>query len=295
MPSNKANRKIVEDYLESIKEKNLSAGTIKTYRFIADNLPFSITLAQKTIVTKLKDLYQNPNTLQLYLNLVILVRRFKDLPTDQLIKLRNGLKDDIKKIRNEKLDKLDDELPTLDYLKERLDKQEKVRYLVNYLFINHGLRNSDLDLLFVDKIPESSSDNLISFSNKGKTKVAIVINRYKTVRAHGKKSINIDDKRFIKELKDMELQHGQPVVQRKNGDRMTNVSTLNDRLKTLSIDKLGQNKIFKIVIRNLLNNNDFEKLDQYSRDRGTGYETLLKSYNLHMKAEDGSSEDEAQE
>ena len=292
MPSKKTNKQIVEDYLVSIKEKGLSKGTMTTYKNIADNLPFSVMMAQKTLIKKLKELYSNPNTLQLYLNMIILVRRFKDEPTDQLVKLRNGLKDEIKKSRIEKLDKLDDELPTLDYLRDKLEKLEKVRYIVNYLFINHGLRNKDLNMIYVDKLPEESDDNLIAFANKSKTKAAIHINKYKTAKAHGRKRNNIMDKRFIKELKAMDLKDGDPVVQRKNGERMTKVSTLNDRLKTLSIDKLGQNKIFKIVIRNLLNNNNFEKLDQYSKDRGTGYETLLKSYNLKAS---GSSDIESVE
>ena len=48
-----------------------------------------------------------------------------------------------------------------------------------------------------------------------------------------------------------------------------------------AIDKLGQNKLVKIVIKDLLNNKSFDTLEQMSKDRGTSLDILLKSYNLH--------------
>ena len=56
---------------------------------------------------------------------------------------------------------------------------------------------------------------------------------------------------------------------------------MNDKILKLTIDRLGQNKLVKIVVKDLLNNKNFEKLDQISKDRGTSLEVLLKSYNLH--------------
>jgi hypothetical protein len=49
----------------------------------------------------------------------------------------------------------------------------------------------------------------------------------------------------------------------------------------MTIDKLGQNKMVKVVIKDLLNTKAFDKLEQLSRDRGTSMAVLLKSYNLY--------------
>jgi len=67
----------------------------------------------------------------------------------------------------------------------------------------------------------------------------------------------------------------------KNGDKISNIITFNDKILKLTIDRLGQNRLVKIVVKDLLNKKDFEKLDSISKDRGTSLEVLLKSYNLH--------------
>jgi hypothetical protein len=145
------NSDLVAKYLEHIKtEKNLSQGTITTYTNIAKSLDFSILLSQRVLIKKLKDLYSNPNTLQLYLNMLILIRRHNDEPTDLLVKLRNGLRDEITKTRRENLTELDDKLPSHEYLMEQLDDMTGVRYIINYLIINHALRNKDINLKIVD-------------------------------------------------------------------------------------------------------------------------------------------------
>ena len=51
----KNNAELVKEYLEHIKQKkSVSAGTIKTYENIGNNLPFSLLLSQSLIEKKLK-------------------------------------------------------------------------------------------------------------------------------------------------------------------------------------------------------------------------------------------------
>jgi hypothetical protein len=100
MPKKKTNTELIDKYIVKVQdEKKVSEGTIKTYKNIASNIPFNILSSQPTIINKLKDLYDNPNTLQLYLNLIILVRRENNEETDKLIKLRNSLREQITKTR----------------------------------------------------------------------------------------------------------------------------------------------------------------------------------------------------
>lgn len=288
MPKKKTNKELIDKFLEDHqKEKKVSEGTLKTYKNIGDNLPFNILSSQPTIIKKLKELYENPNTLQLYLNMIILVRRYNEEETDKLIKLRNSLKDEIIKNRKENLTKLDESLPNADKVFEELDKLSGLRYIINYLMMHHALRNKDINLKFVKSIPENKDENYLM--HKGR--VHLNINDYKTEKSHGSKNIKISDARFIKELKSLDLKDGDYLIAMKNGDKIKNVSTFNDKILNLTIDKLGQNKLTKIVIKDLLNNKSFDKLEQLSNDRGTSLSVLLKSYNL----ENGVSNDDKKE
>ena len=178
MPKKMTNGNIVNEYLEHIKkEKKLSPQTLKTYDNIGNNLPFNILTSQSTILKKLKDTYDNPNTLALYLNMIILIRKYKNEEIEKLIKFRNTLSESIKKERKNNLDILDDSLPSFDKIKSELNNLSGIQYLINYMMINHGLRNKDLNLRFVKSIPEETDENLIKI--KGKTAL-LNINSYKT-------------------------------------------------------------------------------------------------------------------
>lgn len=279
MPKKVLNNDLVKKYLEHIKnEKKVSEQTIKTYENIGKNIPFNLLNSQPTIIKKLKDLYDNPNTLQLYLNMIILVRKFNNEEVDKLIKFRNSLSDSIKQTRKDNLDKMDDKLPSLDHIKDSLDELTGIRYVINYIMVNHGLRNKDLNLKFVKVLPEDKEENYIM--QKGKN-VILNINDYKTDKTHGTKEIKITNSKFLKELKSLNLNDGDYLIPMKNGDKISNIITFNDKILKLTIDRLGQNRLVKIVVKDLLNKKDFEKLDSISKDRGTSLEVLLKSYNLH--------------
>ena len=279
MPKKVLNNDLVKKYLEHIKnEKKVSEQTIKTYENIGKNIPFNLLNSQPTIIKKLKDLYDNPNTLQLYLNMIILVRKFNNEEVDKLIKFRNSLSDSIKQTRKDNLDKMDDKLPSLDHIKDSLDELTGIRYVINYIMVNHGLRNKDLNLKFVKVLPEDKEENYIM--QKGKN-ILLNINDYKTDKTHGTKEIKINNCKFLKELKSLNLKDGDYLIPMKNGDKISNIITFNDKILKLTIDRLGQNRLVKIVVKDLLNKKDFEKLDSISKDRGTSLEVLLKSYNLH--------------
>ncbi len=279
MPKKVLNNDLVKKYLEHIKnEKKVSEQTIKTYENIGKNIPFNLLNSQPTIIKKLKDLYDNPNTLQLYLNMIILVRKFNSEEVDKLIKFRNSLSDSIKQTRKDNLDKMDDKLPSLDHIKDSLDELTGIRYVINYIMVNHGLRNKDLNLKFVKVLPEDKEENYIM--QKGKN-ILLNINDYKTDKTHGTKEIKINNSKFLKELKSLNLKDGDYLIPMKNGNKISNIITFNDKILKLTIDRLGQNRLVKIVVKDLLNKKDFEKLDSISKDRGTSLEVLLKSYNLH--------------
>ena len=284
MPKRSTNLELLLQYIDSV-EKTISEQTKKTYTQISNNLPFSVLISQPTIIKKLNELYPNPNTKSLYLNMIILVRRKNQEPTDKLIKYRNSLRDDIIKIRKDKMSQTKSTLPSYSDIMMRLNELGGIRYIINYLFINHGLRNKDVNLKIVTKLPKEKEDE--NYLVLGKKHVKLDINDYKTDKTFGNKQIIITDKKFIDELKSLKLNHNDYLLAKKNGEKLK-LSSFNEKIISLSIDKLGEAKIFKILIGHLLDKKDFNKIEELVGSRGTSMTTILKSYNIYSNSDNDS-------
>jgi len=282
MPKKKTNKELLLSFIDSIKN-NVSPQTQKTYLQISNTLPISILTTQSTIIKKLNELYNNPNTKALYLNMIILVRRHNEEETDKLIKFRNSLRDDIIKIRKEKMTETKKDLPSYNELMEKLNDMNGVKYIINYLFMIYGLRNKDVNLKVVAKLPKDKNDENYLVYNKSKTQLDI--NDYKTDKTFGNKSIIIKDKKFNQELKNLKLPDNSYLIRKKNGDKLK-MSSFNERILNMSIDKMGEAKIFKVLIAHLLDKKDFTKIEQLVSSRGTSISTIMKSYNIYNNGDD---------
>ena len=280
MPKKKTNSELLKSYIES--RDNITEQTKKTYTHIANNLPFNVLTSQQTIIKKLNDLYENPNTKSLNLNMIILVRKHNEEETDKLIKFRNSLRDDIIKIRKEKMTETKNNLPSYNEIMGKLDDLKGINYLINFLFLKHGLRNKDINLIYVKKLPTEKEDE--NYLVHKKNKVVLDINDYKTDKSFGSKTIDITDDRFIKELKYINAKDNTYIISKKNGEKLK-LSSFNERLLNLSIDKLGEAKLFKILIAHLLDKKDFKKIEELVNSRGTSMNTIMKSYNIHNNDE----------
>ena len=277
MPKKKTNAEILLSYIETIKDK-VSPQTQKTYLQISNTLPFNVLTSQPTIIKKLNELYKNPNTKALYLNMIILVRRHNKDETDKLIKFRNSLRDDIIKLRKERLGEAKNDLPIYNELLGKLDGLKGLGYIVNYIFLKHGTRNKDINLKYVLKLPKQKEDENYLVYNKNK--IVLDINDYKTDKTFGSKSIIINDKKFIEELKSLNLKDGEYLISKKNGDKLK-MSSFNERILNMTIDKLGEAKLFKVLIADLLGKKDFSKIEELVNSRGTSISTIMKSYNIY--------------
>ena len=123
---------------------------------------------------------------------------------------------------------------------------------------------------------EKLEENYIQLN---KDKITLTISNYKTSNKYGTKKIIINDTRFINEFKNMNLDNEEYILSKKDNSKISNVSTFNEKILKLSIDKLSQ-KLVKIYIKHLLKENDFKKLEEASKNRGTSLSVLLTSYNL---------------
>ena len=274
--SKKTNIDLMNEYIE--KQDKISDQTKKTYLQTAKTLPFNITTSQPTIIKKLKELYNNPNTLSLYLNMIILVRRHLNLEHEKLIKLRNDLRDAIIKLRKENMTSTKSELPNYNEINEKLNELVGIRYILNYLLITYGLRNKDINLLYVNKLPSNKEDE--NYLVQTKNSIKLDINDYKTDNTFGNKSITITDKKFKDELNKLNLKDNTYILPKRDGSKLK-VNSFNDKVLSLTIDGLGETKIFKILVKHLLDKKDFNKLEDLVNSRGTSLSTIMKSYNVY--------------
>ena len=277
MPKKKNNTSdLVNQYLEE-SDRKISDTSKKTYKGIGENIPFNIqTNSQATIIKKLKELVENPNTQSLYLNLILLVRQHLNEETDKLVKHRNTLREAITELRKSKLGELATNMPNQKELENQLDAMTGIQYIINYLFLHYGLRNKDLNL----KIGKGEGEDENYIYGKGKNSVILEINDYKTDGTYGKKELKIQDKKFIQEFKGLKLNNGDYILSKKNGDKM-GVSTFNEKVKALSINNLGETTIFKVVVADLLEKKDFKRIEDLAKTRGTSLSTIMRSYNIY--------------
>ena len=274
--SKKTNVDLMQEYIE--KQDKISSQTKKTYLQTAKTLPFNITTSQPTIIKKLKELYNNPNTLSLYLNMIILVRRHLNLEHEKLIKLRNDLRDAIIKLRKENMTSTKSELPTYNEINEKLNELVGIRYILNYLLITYGLRNKDINLLYVNKLPSNKEDE--NYLVQTKNSIKLDINDYKTDSTFGNKSITITDKKFKDEINKLNLKDNTYILPKRDGSKLK-LTSFNDKVLSLTIDGLGETRIFKILVKHLLDNKNFSKLEDLVNSRGTSLSTIMKSYNVY--------------
>lgn len=274
--------KIFNELLDSdeFKNKNLSETTIKNYTNTAKNIGFSVALSQPNLIKKIKENYENPNTKSVVLNMIILLRGSKDKDTDKLIKYRNELKKEISTNRKTKLKNKDEQLPTMEYLENQLENLDGIKYIINYLFINYGFRNRDVNFKYVKEIPEDDRENYLSPVRGG---LKMTINEYKTNKLYGTKVYFIRDKDFMKKWKKFKIEDGDYLINNKG--QKYSVSSFNEIVKKNTIDQIGETNIFKIVIRDLLDKNDFKKIDELSLSRGTSTATIMRNYNLKNSTE----------
>ena len=283
------------NYLRNDKKRTLK--TTQTYRlqlnaFIRAGGDLSGEQADILEVIK-KD--KNPNTQSNKLNAVQQYRLYYGMPINQLKKYREVLFNEIKKRTKTTNKQLSDDLPTYKYMVDALKKLTDPRDIyINYLILNHGLRNLDMNTTYYEKEPaDIPTENIIYKDGKG---YMLYITDYKTNKRYGDKKIYIENAQFKRAMKAMNLSDGEPLFKlkiqpwnakrdkdgtggRKAGGKISD-SSFNVQAVARSIDKLGETKIFKIVVLHLMSKKSNEKLTQIAKDRGTSTAVIYEKYNL---------------
>jgi hypothetical protein len=245
-------------------------------------------VSQKKVIEVLKDHFPNINSLQANLNIVVVVRKLYNMPTNELEAFRGNNIQEIKTkiVENNKV--LVETLPEyeklLDHLEELYARGEWRAYVVNYLLIHCQVRNQDLVCDIVTKVSDAkdSNKNFLILQLKLKT-IRFIRNVYKTAKivkpdgddaGYGQLVINLKETKLTNAVKQL-VANGETQL-------IPNTTTLAYTIKKYTYNGLGEGEIFKIVVNHF--RNDPDKLQEIGRNRGTALQTILSFYDIEKKA-----------
>ena len=208
---------------------------------------------------------ENPNTRSNKAFALIRMRRHLKLPTFELETMREDL----------------EKLVSYDELLTKLEGLSGKDYIMNYMWVKHGLRNKDINVAVKRKKPKDITENVIVFNpNLKSPKATYYITDYKTANTYGNKSIVIKDQRFFEELSKLGLKNDQYLFAKQDGTKAT-VNYMNVLASRRSINQYGEGRIAKILIKHLLDTKQYSTIEQISKQRGTALSTIYSSYNLY--------------
>jgi hypothetical protein len=265
--------------------------TIKNYRSqyksIIGFLEKDMTKASEEEIIEAVELLANGNHSNewTYMNLPFMIRELYKQPTDLIQKRREQLKI----LRDVHLSEMKEmqkgTLPSMkiiqDFTKQLYKNKDYKRFIVNFLIINYGVRNKDINV-YITGSPKNANDTSKNYLIVKASQIEWRINEYKTVQTHGSKKIIIKSKPFLEAVKTLPLNtwllsgKETPLAE----------SSLGSTIRKLLFNLLTESDYFKIIMENINTKpNTTELLEYYSRTRGTKYETLLGFYDLSKRGE----------
>jgi len=237
-----------------------------------------IKSSNKKIIKVLNDDKETPaSSKQALLNVAIVIKQTHELKTDELIKFRDTGREKLSEQIATKNIKLEKDLPSLAELKTFMNELYKEKdwdaFLVNYLLINFGVRNQDLDLIItIDKEDIRPNDNYLLVQ---KSTIKYIRYKYKTAESYGAKVNVIRSAKVMKAC--MELLGDEPIallLARNNGKRIAD-NSLNNAVSSKTFDNIGEGKYFKILVKD-----SGKSVAVLSKNRGTAVNTISSNYDV---------------
>ena len=271
------NQTMIDQYFENTTHNKES--TEKLYKQQLQSMVDLINFKarQPTIIKFFKKQYENPNTQSNKLNVMILLRVYHKLKNDKIKEHRDSIFKLIEILRKKNLKELNQNVISYDELVEKLNLMNTKWYLLNYMFVYFGLRNKDTNVIVVDEEPSDKENNYIRLHDD---KITYYINHYKTSSSYKQKKLEVTDPKFINIFKSMDIKNNKYLFQTQD-NLPYNKSSWNTIAARHSIDKLGETRIMKILIKHFIDEKAYSKLTDIQNSRGSSLGTIMKSYNLY--------------
>jgi len=237
--------------------------------------------SQDKLLKLVKEQVSNVNSQQAILNVAILVRKMSNLPTDKIVTYRESNKEqiDIKlKQSNANLQGLPSYQELVDYTDSLYNNKSYVDFIINWLILNHYVRNKDLVFNIVTRKKDmtDNSKNYIWVNIRWK-KLLYIRNDYKTVNTYGTKKQIITEPKVFDAIKKLFY------CQKRDDPECVFIPNLNQvgyYIQKATYKALGESNYIKIILNHHFENKNANILKEISESRGTNINTLLTSYNI---------------
>lgn len=268
---------------------DLSKNTIKSYTSLYSSL--FILLGKEINNAKESEIIEdveilsnkNPSTKWAFINIPIMIFKLYGKNSKKLIEYREKVFIEKKEFLQNKNKEMAIEFPPLDelkiYLDELYDAEKWEQYVLNYLLINYGVRNKDVDVFITSNsaIPDEDKNLLIvrGFS------VDWVRNIYKTAKTYGQKVIKIKDEKFLYAVN--QLPDNSWLLNNK-GNHITDAA-IGKHIVRRTYMGLSEADIFKILVKDITTRGKqvLANLNELSNYRGSSLVTIKESYDLDAK------------
>tara|TARA_R110002153_G_scaffold9888_1_gene39998 strand:+ start:214 stop:975 length:762 start_codon:yes stop_codon:yes gene_type:complete len=242
--------------------------------------------SNKKIIELLNSSNIPPNSIKTFITIIIRIKRNANVSVDDLISYRNGkLSKQIDKYDSDKKVELNETLPSYDEIKKYMNtllNEDKFRdYIINYLLINYGVRNIDIDVLITTDKSVTLKRNIAKENYLYVTPRYIIYqrNNYKTSSVYGRKSYKIVNLSFRNAVSIL-------LANRKESRLLFDGDTYNDKqigniILNATYNKLGETSYFKILIKHYNNFSNIDMIRFLSQSRGTDINTVFKYYNIN--------------
>ena len=221
-----------------------------------------------------KEIYPTDSMVKNLLGVFIHFYKFNNLdPTklqNELKKLNIKMNDGYRQ-RNIKLKK---ELPTMSQLQqfnlENYKNNRFMAFIINYLLLNFGVRNKDLNLIITRN--SKNLDKTKNYLVVRKNTINYIRHDYKTVKVYKTK------KNVIKSLRLLEAAN-QLLCDMESIPLLQNTINLGQEIQKYTYNNLLEGDIFKIVVSSKKSLKEVERLTD---KRGSSIKAVLNNYNLNV-------------
>lgn len=249
------------------------------------NKDFSNSTENEILVACYKLSNGNPSNESTYLNLPYMIRVLNNKSVEEIQKRRNELKDFIKKHIEEKKELLNAKIPSYkiieDYINKLFINKDYKKYIINYLILNYGVRNKDVNCFIINSVKDAIKDNINYLIIKPNS-IEWRINEYKTLKTYGAKKIIIKSKKFLEAINSLPINTWLLT----GSDLELKDTGLATTLKRALYNNLTEGDYFKIIMKHINTKpNTTQLLEYYSKTRGTSLPTLLEFYDINKKEE----------
>ena len=273
--------------IDIINTANISASSKRTYTYaynklmgMVNHVPIS-NISERRMVKLLKEVDAPANSINVMLNVVLMVRRHREQSVDLLLKFKESKiakkMDAEQKLKNEQLLKT---LPSYDiymaYVNDLYKQKDWRGYIVNYLLITYGVRNLDLNLIITrDKFVASKRrESEVNYLYVTKKYVKYIRNHYKTKNAYGRKDITIYATKFMYAVNEyLGEEFEKPLLD-------VEEQSVGATVLHMTYNSIGEGGVYKVLTSYHKSRGDINKLKALAESRGHQMDTQMGYYDI---------------